>query len=167
MNSESGPWRLGSERGGVGVQQFRAGVALIVRRENGDVMAFERVDTPGAWQLPQGGLDTDEEPVDAAWRELREETGLTREHVRLVLELPEWIAYELPKEIRERVHEGNKRRGQVQKWFLFGVLDEDVEPRPDMHEFGAWRWMDPHHLVAHVVEFRRDAYARAFSRILP
>ena len=151
----------------MGTQQFRAGVALIVRRENGDVMAFERVDTPGAWQLPQGGLDTGEEPVDAAWRELREETGLTNEHVRLVSELPEWIAYEWPPEIRARTHEGHKRRGQIQKWFLFGVLDDDVTPAPDMHEFGAWRWMDPHHLVAHVVDFRRDAYARAFSRILP
>jgi putative (di)nucleoside polyphosphate hydrolase len=151
----------------MGTQQFRAGVALIVRRENGDVMAFERCDTAGAWQLPQGGLDTGEEPVEAAWRELREETGLTSEHVSLVSELPEWIAYEWPPEIREREHEGHKRRGQIQKWFLFGVLDDDVVPRPDMHEFRSWCWMDPHHLVAHVVEFRRDAYARAFSRILP
>ena len=148
-------------------QQFRAGVAVIVRRENGDIMAFERKDTPGAWQVPQGGLDVGEEPVEAAWRELREETGLGPDEVRLVLELPEWIAYEWPLDIRLRTHDGEKRRGQIQKWFLFGVLHDDVTPRPDDHEFVAWRWIDPHHLVAHVIEFRRAAYARAFSRILP
>lgn len=148
-------------------QQFRAGVAVIVRRENGDILAFERKDTPGAWQVPQGGLDVGEEPVDAAWRELTEETGLDSRDVRLVMELPEWIAYEWPPDIRGRTHDGHKRRGQIQKWFLFGTVHDQVTPVPDDHEFVDWKWIDPHHLVAHIVEFRRDAYARAFSRILP
>jgi len=151
----------------VASQLFRAGVVMVVRRENGDLLAFERSDVAGSWQLPQGGIDVGEEPVDAAWRELLEETGLDDSQVKLVHELPEWIAYEWPAHIRATSHDGERRRGQIQKWFLFGVIDDDVTPTPDMHEFGAWRWMDPHHLLAHVVEFRRDAYARAFSRILP
>lgn len=149
-------------------QVFRASVVLIVRREDGDLLAFERADVPGAWQLPQGGLDVGEEPVEAAWRELLEETGLSSDHVRLVYELPEWIAYEWPAQIRSQDKDGGRRRGQIQKWFLFGVLPEKViAPRPDGIEFKDWRWMSPHQLLIEVAEFRRDGYARAFSRILP
>ena len=54
---------------------FRAGVVAVVRRSDGQVMAFERADAPGAWQLPQGGIESGETPEQAAWRELREETG--------------------------------------------------------------------------------------------
>lgn len=165
MNSVSGFCR---PRFDVGSQSFRAGVAVIVRRENGDVMAFERRDNPGSWQLPQGGIEINEEPVDAAWRELAEETGLTIGDVTLVLELPEWIAYEWPAAIRATMGHGNTKRGQIQKWFLFGVLDENsISPQADQDEFTAWKWMEPHHLVQHVVEFRQASYARAFSRILP
>lgn len=149
-------------------QVFRAGVVLVIRRENGDLLAFERVDVPGAWQLPQGGLDGDEEPLEAARRELLEETGLGDQDVRLVFELPEWIAYEWPDEIRSRVKDGRHRRGQIQKWFLFGVVPgREIVPQPDGVEFGAWCWMSPHDLIAGLPEFRRDCYARAFSRILP
>lgn len=152
----------------MGSQSFRAGVVIVVRRENGDLMVFERKDVPGSWQLPQGGIDIDEEPVEAAWRELSEETGLTKVDVNLVSELSEWIAYEWPADIRASIKNGDKRRGQIQKWFLFGVLDEaNVSPQPDDREFVAWTWMEPHHLLHHLVEFRRAAYARAFSRILP
>ncbi|MGA0877533.1 MAG: NUDIX domain-containing protein [Ilumatobacteraceae bacterium] len=149
-------------------QVFRAGVVLVVRRENGDLLAFERADVPGAWQLPQGGLDADEEPVAAAWRELEEETGLRRTDVRLVVELPEWIAYEWPDEIRSRVKDGRHRRGQIQKWFLFGVPEGcDVEPRPDGVEFSGWKWMSPQQIMDGLPPFRRDCYGRAFARILP
>lgn len=145
-------------------QTFRAGVVMVVRRDNGDLLVFERADIRGAWQLPQGGIDLGEEPVEAAWRELNEETGLSRSHVRLVSELPDWIAYEWPAHIRS----GDPRRGQIQKWFLFGPVSEtDLVPVPDQHEFASWAWMDPHHLLHHVVDFRRDAYGRAFSRLLP
>lgn len=149
-------------------QVFRASVVLIVRREDGDLLAFERADVPGAWQLPQGGLDVGEEPVEAAWRELLEETGLSSDDVRLVYELPEWIAYEWPAHIRRHDKDGGRRRGQIQKWFLFGVMPtQEIAPRPDGLEFRDWRWMSPHQLLLEVAEFRRDGYARAFSRILP
>ena len=135
-------------------QSFRAGVVIVIRRENGDLMSFERKDVPGSWQLPQGGIDVGEEPVDAAWRELVEETGLTESDVALVLELPEWIAYEWPADIRSNMKNGDQRRGQIQKWFLFGVIDEhSVAPRPDDHEFSRWQWMDPHHLIIILLSF--------------
>ena len=86
-------------------QSFRAGVVIVIRRENGDLMAFERKDVPGSWQLPQGGIDIDEEPVDAAWRELAEETGFTSADVAMVLELPDYS------QSNGKHHQGGSRIG--------------------------------------------------------
>lgn len=132
---------------------FRAGVIIVVRRADGDVLAFERADVRGAWQLPQGGIDLGETPAQAAWRELEEETGLGPSHVRLVGEHPRWTVYELPGSDR---HDG--RLGQAHRWFVFEVLDDEVEPVPDGHEFVAWRWTRPTDLIAEVVGFRRPGY---------
>ena len=155
-------------------QSFRAGVVMVVRRDDGRILACERRDAPGSWQLPQGGLDVGEEPVEAARRELAEETGLRADAVRLVSELPDWIVYEWPPSL-DVTKFGKSVRGQAQKWFLFGLVEgssrngatEVAEPEVDGREFGDWTWMDPHDLVECVVEWRRDAYRRAFSRLLP
>lgn len=145
-------------------QVFRAGVVLAVRRTNGDVLAFERGDVVDAWQLPQGGIDVGETPSNAAWRELAEETSLGPECVALEFEVPEWIAYEWPEEIRLRAKEGHIRRGQIQRWFFFHLRDEvDCDPRPDGREFVAWKWMQPADLIERIASFRKQAYERAFS----
>jgi putative (di)nucleoside polyphosphate hydrolase len=141
----------------VGVQRFRAGVVIVVRHHADDrVLAFERNDVPGAWQLPQGGIENGEEPIDAARRELVEETGLGPDDVELIGEHPEWIVYELPAELRA----GKNSRGQAQRWFMFRACSADVVPTPDGREFVAWDWVDPDWLVDHVVEFRRPGYRR-------
>ena len=148
-------------------QSFRAGVVMVVRREDGRVLACERADAPGSWQLPQGGVDPGEEPIDAAWRELSEETGLGASQIRLVSELPEWLVYEWPASLDVSKF-GRSVRGQAQKWFLFGVVaDVHLVPDVDGREFRDWAWMDPHQLVDSVIDWRRDAYRRAFSRLLP
>jgi len=159
-------------------QSFRAGVVMVVRREDGALLVCERADAPGSWQLPQGGVDPKETPVAAAWRELGEETGLSSADVTLVSELPDWIAYEWPPELRTATKKfSDSVRGQVQKWFLFGVLPptdgsddghaHHLTPEVDGREFRAWTWMQPHDVVDTVIEWRRDAYRRAFSRLLP
>ena len=148
-------------------QSFRAGVVMVVRGEDGRVLACERADAPGSWQLPQGGVDPGEEPIDAAWRELSEEAGLGASQVRLVSELPEWLVYEWPASLDVSKF-GRSVRGQAQKWFLFGVVaDVHLVPDVDGREFRDWAWMDPHQLVDSVIDWRRDAYRRAFSRLLP
>jgi len=133
---------------------FRAGVVTVVTNSAGQLLAFERSDVPHAWQLPQGGIDVGEAPVDAAWRELEEETGLGRDDVELVGEHPDWLVYEFPPEVRG----SGKRLGQAQRWFTFRVRHDGVVPTPDGVEFVAWRWVDPQWLVEHVVAFRRRAY---------
>lgn len=139
----------------MGRQHFRANVAAIVTDSSDRVMAFERTDHVGSWQLPQGGVDDGETPVEAAWRELEEETGLTADDVELVDEFDEWTAYTFPDGVRK-----NGRLGQAQRWFTFRVRHESVEPTPDGVEFASWRWVDRTWLVDNVVEFRRPSYRR-------
>lgn len=140
-------------------QTFRANVGIAVARADGLVLALERVDQPGRWQMPQGGLNVGEEPAEASLRELQEETGLRPEHVELVAEHPAWLAYELPPARRRN----ERARGQVQKWFLFRFLgtDEDIAlepPKGGRQEFTAFRWMDLRELAEGMWEVKRPIY---------
>jgi putative (di)nucleoside polyphosphate hydrolase len=138
---------------------FRAGVVAVVRRGDGQILAFERADLPGAWQLPQGGMERGETPEQAAWRELEEETGLTAHDVGLIGEHADWVVMPWPQEIV-----GSRGRlGQVHRWFEFRVRDDEVEPRPDGREFRAWRWVDASWLIEHVVEFKRAGYLQVLG----
>jgi len=129
------------------------------------VLAFERVDAPGSWQLPQGGLKVGEAPIDGAWRELLEETGLDASQVVLRNEHPEWLAYEWPPEVRAKKSSPTERLGQTQRWFLFDALSADVEPTPDGSEFVAWKWVSPRWLIDHVVDWRRGPYKRVLGKL--
>ena len=148
-------------------QSFRAGVVIVVRHpdDHGQVLAFERLDAPGSWQLPQGGLDEGETPVEGAWRELFEETGLGEDHVVAVAEYPDWIVYEWPDELKRHGELGVKRLGQVQRWFLFDARSADIQPTPDGTEFVAWRWVRADWLIDHVIEWRRPAYQKVLSTL--
>jgi putative (di)nucleoside polyphosphate hydrolase len=139
---------------------FRAGVVAVVRRSDGWVMAFERSDLSGEWQLPQGGIEQGESPLQAVWRELREETGLSKEHVRLVGEHDAWTVYEWPRGVRD-----SERIGQAHRWFFFEPIDEAVEPTPDGREFRRWQWMAPGDLIQRVVEFRKGPYRQVFGAV--
>lgn len=147
-------------------QSFRAGVVIVVRHPDlSQVLAFERSDAPGSWQLPQGGLDVGETPIAGAWRELFEETGLGESHVIARAEYPDWVAYEWPETVRLASGRGGKRIGQVQRWFLFDALRTDIEPTPDGSEFVAWQWVQPDWLTDHVIEWRRDAYRKVLTSL--
>ena len=151
---------------GVSGQHFRAGVVIVVRHPNlRDIMAFERADTAGSWQLPQGGLERGEDPIDAAWRELKEETGLGAADVVARVEFPEWVAYEWPADVQRDHGRDGKRRGQVHRWFLFDALDAAITPAPDGSEFVSWRWVEPAWLIDNVVDMRRAAYQRVLGTL--
>ena len=136
-------------------QSFRAGVGAIILNEDGKVLGLERKDIPGAWQLPQGGLEENETPEQAAKREIREETGIEENDLELLASTPGWLAYELPEEAR-----GKKiGRGQVQRWFLlrFKGPDEAIT-LGDKKEFKAWKWIRMDELTSLVVAFKQPVY---------
>jgi putative (di)nucleoside polyphosphate hydrolase len=122
-------------------QHFRAGVVIVVRHPDGkQLLAFERSDSPDSWQLPQGGLDTGEEPIEGAWRELFEETGVRS--VTLLDRTPGWITYDFPPDLGgPRAKWGHK--GQKQVWFAYRFTGRDAEIDLAAHgeqEFDAAVW---------------------------
>ncbi len=135
-----------------------AGVMLMNR--DGQVFVGQRLDsTLEAWQMPQGGIDAGEAAVDAAVRELREETGVTADKVRLIAEAPGEFLYDLPDDMVGKIWKG-KWRGQRQRWFLFAFdgTDADIDIATPEPEFRAWRWADPADLPTMIVPFKKALY---------
>ena len=145
----------------MGSLHFRAGTVAVVRDSHGRVLAFERSDRRGQWQLPQGGIDAGESPVEGVWRELREETGLTADEVHLVDEYPEWTAYEWPAGVKQR----GQRLGQAQRWFFFQINDDRTAPTADGVEFVDWTWVEVDWLIEQVVDFRLASYQRVLGSL--
>jgi putative (di)nucleoside polyphosphate hydrolase len=142
---------------------FRANVGIVVMGPAGRVLALERFGYPGTYQMPQGGLELGEEPIDAARRELEEETGLSWDQVRLRGEYPDWLVYELDPDDRSE----DIGRGQAQKWFYVELRDteapielEQIDERKGTHEFTDSEWMSFDELISKAVPFRRPVYER-------
>lgn len=138
---------------------YRKGVGLLVFNKRGLVFTGMRADTPGAWQMPQGGIDKGEEPRDAALRELAEEIGTDK--ARIVAESKNWLSYDLPDDLSRKVWKG-KYRGQQQKWFALEFTGTDADIRLDAHpdeiEFVRWRWAPFDELPHLIVGFKRPLY---------
>ena len=136
-------------------QYFRAGVGAVIINDKGRFLTLERSDTPNAWQLPQGGLEKDEDSYTAILREIREEIGITQNALEFIDEYPEPLLYELPKELRSM----KTGRGQVQYWFLFKFNGDDSEiDISDSDESTAWCWMSVKQIMNSVVDFRSRVY---------
>lgn len=136
------------------------GLVWIGRRVN-DVNSEVTPDMLQLWQMPQGGIDKQEDPLEAAKRELYEETGIRS--LSLLAQAPDWINYDLPKD-KIGVALKGKYRGQTQRWFAFRFEGDDSEiainPPPDGHEaeFDDWRWAPMRDLPDLVVPFKRKVY---------
>ena len=146
---------------------YRRGVGIALFNHAGEVFVAQRLDSPGpAWQMPQGGIDKGEAPLDAAWRELQEETGVTS--AQLLAESKGWLSYDLPPELAATLWKG-KYRGQEQKWYAFrftGAESEINVAHPaggHEPEFVDWRWEKLPNLPALVVPFKRKVYERVVA----
>jgi putative (di)nucleoside polyphosphate hydrolase len=147
---------------------YRPNVGIILVRDDGSVFWARRAFRDG-WQFPQGGMRSDETPLEAMYRELHEETGLRPEHVEVLGATPGWLRYRLPKRYVRR-NEKPMCIGQKQVWFLLRFLGEESHVRLDLTdtpEFDLWRWVDFWYPLAHVVAFKRDVYERALRHLAP
>ncbi|MCX7566620.1 RNA pyrophosphohydrolase [Sulfitobacter sp. F26169L] len=141
---------------------YRPCVGLMLANAAGEVFVGQRLDRDyEAWQMPQGGVDPGEDATEAALRELEEETGITRDLVRIEAETEGWLPYELPYDLVPKIWNG-RFRGQEQKWFLlrFNGTDDQVNIQTAEPEFAAWKWLAPNEMLAGIVPFKRDVYAR-------
>jgi putative (di)nucleoside polyphosphate hydrolase len=139
---------------------YRPAAGIMLVNADGKVFVGQRLDNKlEAWQMPQGGLDPGEPAEDAAYRELEEETGITRNLVELVAVAQEELLYELPADMIPRLWKG-KYRGQRQTWFLMRFTGTDANVHIDTAhpEFRAWKWAEPGELPDMIVPFKRNLY---------
>lgn len=153
----------------------RANVGIALFNTQGQIWLGRRDDTPPPWnwQLPQGGMDRGEAADTAALRELEEETGIRPDRVELLGEIPGWIAYDYPPEVREDPRFHKKRHlGQKQRWFAFRFHGSDADIDLQRHaevEFDAWRWGELAEIPDLIIPWKRDVYLQvvaAFSRLV-
>jgi putative (di)nucleoside polyphosphate hydrolase len=118
-----------------------------------------------AWQMPQGGINEGEEDLQAAFRELREETSITECNVELLAVSNDWLSYDLPKELVPKFWDG-AYRGQKQKWFLMNFIgdDNDINLNTEIPEFSCWRWSTRQQLVDSIVPFKKDLYKAVLNK---
>jgi putative (di)nucleoside polyphosphate hydrolase len=116
------------------------------------------------WQMPQGGIDGNEDPAAAALRELEEETAVRS--AEIIAEAPGWYNYDLPDQLIGKSWKG-KYRGQTQKWFAARFLGEDSEinlsPPGHKQEFDQWRWVKMHEVIDAIVPFKKPVYEQVIA----
>jgi len=147
---------------------YRPNVGIVLARPDGSVFWARRVGHDG-WQFPQGGMRTDETPIEAMYRELHEETGLTASHVEVLAETPGWLRYRLPKRYL-RYSQKPLCVGQKQVWFLLKLMTDETHvclDRCHKPEFDSFRWVDFWYPVNHVVHFKRHVYRQALKFLEP
>ena len=144
---------------------LRIGVGIILLNSENEIFVGKRIDNPkNFWQMPQGGVEDNENFLQAAKRELEEETGI--KSVKLVKELDGWFEYDLPKNLLGKIWKG-KYRGQKQKWFVMKFIgnNEEININTKNPEFLDWKWIDASELTNVAVNFKIDIYSKIKEKL--
>ena len=144
---------------------LRTGVGIVLINKENKVFVAKRIDNPKKfWQMPQGGVDEGEDLLQAAFRELEEETSI--KNVELINEIDGFTTYELPSNLLGIIWKG-KYKGQKQKWFImrFEGNDNEINIKTKKAEFLEWKWTDIEQITNLVVDFKLDIYKKLKSEI--
>ena len=146
---------------------YRPCVGIFLLNNDGLVFTGRRIDSRAeAWQMPQGGIDAGESPLQACMREMREEIGTNT--AELVRQHDDWLYYDIPLPLADRLWQG-RYKGQKQKWMAlrFTGDDSDINIATEEPEFCEWKWLSPHDLVGLAVPFKRDVYQNVLATFAP
>tara|TARA_B100001175_G_scaffold240415_1_gene206752 strand:- start:1264 stop:1740 length:477 start_codon:yes stop_codon:yes gene_type:complete len=144
---------------------LRRGVGIVVLNDKNKVLVAKRIDNPkNFWQMPQGGVDKNEDYYEAALRELEEETSI--KNVDLIKEVDGFTSYNLPDNLIGIIWKG-KYKGQLQKWFIVKFVgnEEEINIRTKNPEFLDWKWIDAQNLTNEVVDFKLHVYKKIQEEI--
>ena len=145
---------------------LRIGVGIILLNHKNNVFVGRRIDNPkNSWQMPQGGVDQNENFLQAAKRELEEETSI--KSVKLIKELDGWFKYDLPNYLLGKLWDG-KYRGQKQKWFVMKFLgkNDEINVKTQNPEFFDWKWIKLSKLPEIAVHFKSDIYKKIKDELI-
>jgi len=150
------------------LNKYRSNVGAVIFNKKGHIWFGERSDIKNSseWQMPQGGIDKNENAEKAIFREVYEETGI--KSIKIIDQINAWIKYEIPKQIAKKKWNG-KYIGQKQKWFLLYFYGEEKEINIDISdkiEFKSWKWDEASNIENNVPKFRKNVYKKVFSKFL-
>ena len=145
---------------------LRSGVGIIVLNKENKVFVAKRIDNPkNFWQMPQGGINKNEDFFTAALRELKEETSIVS--VKLIKEIDNKFTYILPDHLIGIIWKG-KFKGQIQKWFIMRFVgnESEINIKTKHPEFLDWKWIDLKDLTKIAVSFKLEVYKQVKSEVL-
>ncbi|MDA0376769.1 MAG: RNA pyrophosphohydrolase [Proteobacteria bacterium] len=136
---------------------YRQGVGIMVVSKDKKIFVGKRIDNQAAWQMPQGGVDKEENLVDAAKRELKEETGIST--IKIIKKSKKIYTYDLPDYLLGKIWKG-KYKGQKQTWFLAEFLgkEDEIDLNQKKPEFKKWKWVNIDELPDLIVPFKKELY---------
>ena len=144
---------------------FRKGVGIVVLNKENKVFVAKRIDNPkNFWQMPQGGVDKNEDFLKAAYRELEEETSI--KSVELIKQLEGTLTYQLPTNLLGIIWKG-KYKGQKQKWFLMRFIgnENEINIKTNNPEFSDWKWIEIEKITDSVVNFKLHVYEKIKEKV--
>lgn len=144
---------------------YRSGVGIMLINDRKEIFVGKRIDNNSdAWQMPQGGLDVGESEDDAMFRELREETGISENNIRVLKKSQGHHYYNLPYKLQKKFW-GGKYLGQKQRWYLveFSGDEAAINIATDHPEFSDWKWISGEKIINAIVGFKRELYAEVLG----
>jgi len=145
-------------------KKYRKCVGMMILNSNNEILVGRRIDHPsGFWQMPQGGIDENEDPEEAVWREMLEEIGTN--NAKIIKISDQWIKYEIPEKTLKTLPWGKKYIGQQQKWFAFRFAgqDKEINVGTENPEFSEWKWAKINSIIDNIVPFKRHVYSKVLE----